>query len=122
MRCHDGRAGLPNGSQGSLGTIDHLFQAEDNTVTVTVTNRAHVSSSGAFHVAADPSVVGTVNNFKAKANTRFDGQLVATFTDPAGAESVYHYSATIDWGDDTAKTSATIDQMGSIFTVSGGHT
>jgi hypothetical protein len=49
---------------------------------------------------------------------------VATFTDPAGAEALSEYSATIDWGDMSAISDGTItfDSASGTFTVAGSHT
>jgi len=54
------------------------------------------------------------------------GQALATFTDPAGAEGLAHYSATIDWGDGTTS-AGTVSYGGTpgsstgVFTVTGSH-
>jgi autotransporter-associated beta strand protein len=89
-------------------TISH----ESSTDTV-VTSTATVS---------DPSVLATPTNFTAREGLAFSGKTVATFTDPAGAESVSDYSAMIDWGDGSAPTIGTISFSGGTFTVKGGHT
>jgi hypothetical protein len=47
-------------------------------------------------------------------------QMVAAFFDPAGAEGLSDYSATIDWGDNTAPSAGTISGT-SAFTVQGSH-
>jgi hypothetical protein len=50
-------------------------------------------------------------------------QTLAAFTDPSGAEPVANYSATINWGDGTPDSAATITAgAGGVFTVSGNHT
>ncbi len=46
---------------------------------------------------------------------------VATFTDPAGAEPLADYAATIAWGDGTTS-AGTISVSNGVFTVSGSHT
>jgi len=48
--------------------------------------------------------------------------VVATFTDPGGAQSLGNYSATINWGDGTAATQGAISLANGFFTVEGGHT
>src|SRR5262249_23193052 len=96
------------------------------------------SGSTIFQVSvADPAVIATALNFSAGVNVPFTSQAVATFTDPGGAEPnpsdptgtiANHYSATIDWGDFSGPTPATITYSGSpgsttgVFTVSGSHT
>jgi hypothetical protein len=52
----------------------------------------------------------------------FGTQVVATFTDPAGASDTSDYSATIDWGDGSSPTSGTINYLGgSSFNVTAAH-
>ena len=46
---------------------------------------------------------------------------VATFTDPAGAEALGDYSASIAWGDGTS-TGSVSGPSGGVFTVKGSHT
>jgi hypothetical protein len=71
----------------------------------------------------DPPVVGTASNISAVAGTPYTGA-VATFIDPSGAEpnDNAHYTATIDWGDNTPVTAGTIRLTGGTFTVGGKHT
>src|SRR5437899_2993203 len=77
---------------GNLPSISHIFHEEDNTVTVTVTNRANVASSGSFHVAVnDPPVNLYANSFMAN-TLMVHQQVVASFTDPGGAELTDHYT------------------------------
>jgi uncharacterized repeat protein (TIGR01451 family) len=49
-------------------------------------------------------------------------QPVAAFTDPAGAESLNEYSATIDWGDSTSPTPGIISYSNGTFSIYGSHT
>jgi hypothetical protein len=47
---------------------------------------------------------------------------VATFTDPGGIEDLSHYSAEIDWGDQTNSSGAiAVDASTGVFTVLGSH-
>ncbi len=46
--------------------------------------------------------------------------VVATFTDPSGAQTVGHYSASIDWGDETALSTGSISVASGVFTVKAG--
>src|SRR5579871_2484667 len=113
-------------AQGSLGSRSHTFAEEGTSVvTVTVTDNANASGSGTFQVTvADPAVIGSGVNFSAVPGNALSNQNVATFTDPAGAEpnDGTHYTATIDWGDNSGTTTGTISFGGGVFTVSGGHT
>jgi hypothetical protein len=111
---------------GSLGSQSHTYAEEGPyTVTVTVQDTADgLSNSASFQVTvSDPAVVGSPAAVSATAGAAFSGA-VATFTDPGGAEANdgTHYTASIDWGDQTAATTGTITLSGSTFTVSGGHT
>jgi uncharacterized repeat protein (TIGR01451 family) len=91
-------------------TIQH-----DQTAPVTVTSTVHV---------VDVSVAGTGNFIVSAAENADSGaQTVATFVDPAGAEAIGDYSASIDWGDGSlAGTGAiTLDSSTGTFTVQGSH-
>ena len=91
-----------------LVTISH--ESSCNTV---VTAKATVS---------DPPVVGSAVDFSATEGLAFTGQVVATFTDPGGADALGEYSATIDWGDGSTPTSGSISVLSGTFTVMGDHT
>ena len=100
-------------------TIDH-----ENTTPQVVTSTAVVS---------DPNVIAT-GGFTSTAveGVAVTSQTVATFTDPGGAEPnafdpsgtlTDHYSASINWGDNTQATAGVITLSGNTFTVSAvGHT
>jgi hypothetical protein len=110
---------------GSLGSQAHTYAEEGTyTVTVTVSDAGdRQSGSGTFQiVVSDPAVLGTAVNVSAMAGTPFGGA-VASFTDPAGAESNdgTHYIASIDWGDKTPATTGTITFNSGTFTVGGNH-
>src|SRR5204863_261667 len=105
--------------------------------TITVTDTAEGQfDSKIFRVAVfDPAVIGTSVPVSAVEGAAFTGKTVATFTDPGGAEPnsfdsgsiSFHYSATIDWGDNTPTTAGTITFSGTpgsktdLFTVAGDH-
>ena len=108
---------------GPLGSVDHTFAEEGtDTVKVTVTDGTSLSGSATFHVAvSDPAVVPTGAVVHAVEGADSGPVVVATFTDPGGAESLADYSATIDWGD--GHTSAgVLSFAGGVFTVTGDHT
>src|SRR5262249_42749778 len=49
-------------------------------------------------------------------------EVVATFTDPGGAEDLSHYSADIAWGDGaSSQGEITFDSTSNVFSISGGH-
>src|SRR2546428_120443 len=85
----------------------------DSATDVVVTSSATVS---------DPAVVATGGFiFSATEGSLSTSQTVATFIDPAGAESLTDYSASIAWGD-SSTSSGTITFASGIFTVKGAHT
>ena len=56
------------------------------------------------------------------AGASFTGQTVATFTDPAGAEPLANYSATIEWGDGSSSAGTILpSNVNGTFTVQGSH-
>ena len=60
-----------------------------------------------FAFVADPSVQASGDQqISAVEGALSDSQVVATFTDPGGAEATGDYSATINWGDGTDATAA----------------
>ena len=68
-----------------------------------------------------PLVVTAGPNLSANAAVPFSAA-VATFVDPSGAQAPSHYLATVDWGDFTPATSATVIQNGNQFSITGSHT
>jgi hypothetical protein len=108
-------------------TGSHTYSEEgNNIVTVTISHDVSTDVAVTDSIAvADVSVEATggmVVNGSESGDTGV--QPVATFTDPAGAEALSDYSATIDWGDHTTSTDGTItfDSGSGTFTVSGSHT
>ncbi len=108
---------------GALGTRAHTYTEEGNyTVTVTVNDFTSQSGSKTFNVAvSDPAVVGTPEAFTAVEGQAFANKVVASFTDPGGAEAAGNYGATIDWGDGSSS-AGTIVPSGGKFLVTGNHT
>ena len=100
---------------------------------MTVTDNQSVVGAAAFQDnVAEVDVVATASSFTAVLNQPFSNQVVATFTDPAGAEPnsadpngtiADHYTASIYWGDFSFPfTDGTITFSGGVFTVTGSHT
>ena len=78
--------------------------AEEGAKNVTVTvqhDQAPNAVIASTANVADPSVIGAGANVKATEGQPFAGILLATFTDPAGAEANQDYTANVDWGDGT---------------------
>lgn len=71
---------------------------------------------------SDPPVIASGGfTITATAGIESELQTVATFVDPAGAEPISRYSASIDWGDGTSATLGTIVETNGTFTVQGSH-
>jgi len=72
---------------------------------------------------SDPAVIAMKVAVNAPAGAPFSGA-VATFTDPGGAEANdgTHYTATLNWGDNTPATTGALAVSNGTFTVSGTHT
>jgi hypothetical protein len=82
------------------------------------------ASATSSALIADPAVVATGGFIVTGTETVDTGnQTVATFADPAGAEVLANYSATIAWGDGaTSGGSISFDSSTQVFTVTGHHT
>jgi hypothetical protein len=124
--------------QTAAGTISydagtHLFTvsgahtyAEEGTPTITVTlthdTAPAVVVSSSTNIA-DQAVVATgAFTVSGMEGTSTATQTVATFTDPAGAEALGDYGASIAWGDGQTSTGViTNDPNTHLFTVNGGH-
>jgi hypothetical protein len=103
-------------------TGSHLY-AEEGSYSITITlhhDTATDATATTSVTITDPPVVGTGLSLTAVEATQTN-QTVATFTDPGGAETLSHYSASIDWGDNSATTTGTISVTGGVFSVSGSH-
>ena len=100
----------------------------------TLTNSPSVSSSTSDPVSSnnsqsltttvvDPAVVATGGfTFSLVEHTASGKLTVATFVDPAGAEPLADYSATINWGDGSSSNGSLSKQSNGTFVVSGNHT
>ena len=90
----------------------------DNLAVGFVPNPAQNCVSGA-HVV-DPPITAAGKPVSASEGITFDGQ-VATFTDPDTAATAGEYGASIDWGDGSPATAATITGGAGSFSVAGSH-
>ena len=115
-----------------LGSLAHTYGEEGGyTVTVTVTDSSGMPGSAMFSVIdADQAVQAMGTNLSGPQGLPFSNVLVATFTDPAGAEPNSsdpnggiggHYTASTDWGDNTSSAD-TISFASGVFSVTGSHT
>jgi hypothetical protein len=112
-------------SAGSLGTQAHKYAEEGTyTPTISITDFTSKTDTTSFTVnVSDPAVVATGGFALTPVEGADSGsQVVATFTDPGGAESTSNYSALIDWGDGSAATTGSITFSAGTFTVRGNHT
>ncbi|HLJ91742.1 MAG TPA: PKD domain-containing protein [Gemmataceae bacterium] len=111
---------------GSLGNYSHTYTEEGTyTVTVLVADTGdNATGSVTFAITVlDAALTATPASVSTTAGAPYSGP-VATFTDPGGAEpnDGTHYSASINWGDNTAASAATITFSNGVFTVNGTHT
>lgn len=107
-------------------TGNHTYAAEGNytaSVSIAHDSAAAVVVSDTVSVA-DPAVVAVGGlSFSLAEGTTLLSQSLATFTDPAGADALSDYSASVNWGDGSAASAATISfnaQTG-VFSVAGSH-
>jgi hypothetical protein len=112
-------------SDGVFSVNGRHMYAEEGRYGITVTIHHEetgdvVVSSNAVVSEAAVNAQGGLTVFGVEGG-RFDSQLLATFTDPGGAEDPSHYSATIDWGDQS-QSAGQITFSDGIFTIQGGHT
>ena len=109
-----------------LGSHVYTQQVSGATFSVQVTDvggsTTGASQSG-FSVADQPLLATGAVNVSFEQGQAIDPQtVVATFTDPGGAQAVDNYSASIDWGDGTAASQGVLSLADGVFTVEGGHT
>ncbi len=98
--------------------------AGDDTITASFTDAGGPHSATAkkhWTAPTDPPITAAGVAVAATEGTAFSGT-VAKFTDPDTAALASEYGVTIDWGDGTSSTVATISGSGGSYTVSGGHT
>ena len=99
---------VEDGTYVAMVTVHH-----DSASDVSVQDTANVS---------DPAVVVTPVAPLSSVEGSFSNFTLATFTDPAGAEAIGNYQATINWGDGTTSAGTiTAGTMPGTFVVSGGH-
>ena len=105
----------------------HTYSAAGSyQITVTVQHGAAPpapTSVTASATVTNPAVTLAFAPFSGTAGIALANPVVATFTDPSGADAVANYSATINWGDGTT-TAGTIvlGTDGKTFSVTGAHT
>ena len=112
-------------SDGVFSVSGHHKYAEEGRYGITVTIHHEETSDVVVSSNAAVSEVAVIaqggQTVFGVEGGRFDGQLLATFTDPGGAEDPSHYSATIDWGDQSQSTGEITFSNG-VFSIQGGHT
>ncbi len=114
-------AGIVLGSDGKTFSVNLAHQyAEEGQYTITILiNHDGVLSPSVTTTAAvaDPAVLVTAGKlFSATEGITSSVQTVATFTDPGGPESDPNaYTATVDWGDGTTNSVATLANGGIVL-------
>ncbi len=125
--------GTPGSFTVNASGAPHTYSAEGMQsssffVSIAHANLDAVNTPSVSESVADPAVSPVGAAVSAAIGVSFTGQTVATFTDPGGADLPGNYTATINWGDGTQASNATISYNGSpgsttgVFTVSGSHT
>ena len=82
-------------------------------------------SQAGLSAPSDVAVEAMPLSFSAQTYVPFANQVVATFTDPGGAQLDYsnsRYPTTIDWGDGSHLSTGTVTYSNGMFTVTGNHT
>jgi hypothetical protein len=114
---------------GNLFSVvgSHTYLVDGSyTINTTITNTAAttpaVTATSPATILDVPVVAAGGFFVNGPAGAALPPQTVATFTDPGGAEPVSDYGATITWGDGTAPSSGTIQNIfGNNFSVLGSH-
>jgi hypothetical protein len=91
------------------------------TVTVTDAGGSFVTISAVGLITDEPLQV-TGKPLTATEDTAANNVTVATFVDPDGGDTTASYTALVNWGDNSPKSTATIVGSGSTFSVVGSHT
>jgi len=115
-----------NASTGVFTVTGAHAYADDGSYTAGVSvahDSAPVAGANVAVAVSDPSVLAVGGlNLAASEGAALGTPVLATFTDPGGAEPVGDYSAVVNWGDG-ATSAGTINYLGNgNFTVTGGHT
>jgi subtilisin-like proprotein convertase family protein len=106
----------------------HTYATEGTkTVGVVITHGTTGASPVATStfIVSDPAVVtaGPPVSFSGFVNVALSNQVIATFTDPGGAEAAPNYTATVAWGDGTTSVAGvSLNASTGVFSVSGLHT
>lgn len=132
----DGTTSTVTGSMTANGAIvaaagggfnvlgSHTYPEELTNVTFSVQvndiGGASTSAGTSTFNVADAPLGNMPTSVQGVVGTSITG-VVAVFTDAEGPESINNYSATIDWGDGTAKDNGTISPAGLSFFVNGSH-
>jgi hypothetical protein len=107
-------------------TSSHTYAEEGSfTITVSITDvgGSTVSAMSAASVADATVLAKGGFNFTGTETVDTGNQTLATFEDPAGAEALADYSATIAWGDgSTSAGTISFNSVTQVFTVTGHHT
>ena len=119
-----GNITLNNGTYSVQGS--HTYAEEGNntlTIHITDSNDNTTATAMSLDTTADQAVTAstTLLNINATEGQTFTSSSLLTFTDPAGAEALTDYSATINWGDGHSDL-GTITLSNGVFTVSDSHT
>jgi len=126
----DTSTGMVMGSGGSYSVAGSHTYAEEGSYAISISvvdDGGQTATITGTATVADPAVSATGINFN-PGEAQFGTNDVATFTDPGGAEANdgTHYSATIDWGDNSTSPgiisfSGSLGSKTDAFAVLGSH-
>lgn len=127
----DGNAHITCANGSCVLSVDGHSYADEGVMTVTArvypaaddpTSAAAASDSGTLTVGESDSFSGTGVAVSGPANVSLSDVQTASFIDTDTASAAGEFTATIDWGDGTPLSSATIAGSDGNFAVSGSHT
>jgi streptogramin lyase len=122
----------PSGGSFTVTGINAYGEEGSYAVKVTITDINDTNDTGGSTVivnstanVADGAISAIPITFIYPVGTEgfaINNLILANFVDGGGTEPLGTYTTTIDWGDGTAPTAGTLNQVGLIVTVAGSHT
>lgn len=128
----DGSPNSPGVIVEDAGMVFHIEGAHTYATVGSFPIGVTIQNAGGSSAVLSPTTPATVvnSNIAAQAvpvvateGTALSNVVVATFTDSGGPQTITNYAATIDWGDGSSPTAATLVNVGGAnYAVEGSHT